>query len=158
MLGITNRACRLLADILSGETGLGVVLDGQDSAEDAGLEVKMCNVNTDLAERGVIRYPVAYLYVERLVNNLAERFRTFSGVVRLVVEVRVSRERVERIEEELLHQVEKVLRVLNLHRGDWGYGVFFGGRYEVSFSAVKPGGKGFIQAARIGIDVNMSVE
>lgn len=154
MLGITNRASRLFLDILNGETGLSAVaLDAEPMTA-----VRAGHISADIAERSPIRYPVAYLYIEKLANNLTEKFRIFSGTARLTLEVRVSHERAEKIEPELLSQVENVLQVLNAHRGDWGYGVFFGGRYEVMFNPVKPGGKGFMQTARIGIDVNVSID
>ncbi|MBL8229030.1 MAG: hypothetical protein JNL98_11155 [Bryobacterales bacterium] len=156
MLGITNRASRLFLDILNGETGLSA--GALDADAEPMSAVRAGHVSADIAERSPIRYPVAYLYVEKLANSMAEKFRTFSGTARLTLEVRVSQERPDNIEPELLSRVENVLHVLNTHRGDWGYGVFFGGRYEVTFTPVKAGGKGFMQTARIGIDVNVSID
>jgi hypothetical protein len=34
--------------------------------------------------------------------------------------------------------------------------MFYSGGYEISFGAVKRGGRGFLQAARIGFDVGVS--
>jgi hypothetical protein len=155
MLGVTERASRILLDILSGETGL-------DSTSSAGAEpqvaVRAGFVGAEIAERSPVRYPCVYVYVERLVNSMTEKFRTLSGTARLSVEVRASQERVDGLESQVHGLVERVLEVLHTHRGDWGYGVFFGGRYDVVFSPVKPGGKGYLQIARIGLDVNLSID
>lgn len=155
MIGVTDRASRILLDILNGETGLAAV---SADAPDSLAAVQAGYVGTEVAERSPVRYPAAYLYVERLTNSLSEKFRTFSGSARLTIEVRVSQERPGGMEVQLQTQVERVLNVLHTHRGDWGYGVFFGGRYEVTFSPVKQGGRGYLQIARICIDVNVSLD
>ncbi len=47
-------------------------------------------------------------------------------------------------------------RSTHFTRGDWGNGMFYSGGYEISFAAVKRGGRGFLQAARIGFNVGVS--
>jgi hypothetical protein len=155
MLGVTERASRILLDILSGETGL---VSTVSDATDPQVAVRAGFVGAEIAERSPARYPCVYVYVERLTNNMTEKFRTFSGTARLAVEVRTSQERADGLESQLHGLVERVLEVLHTHRGDWGYGVFFGGRYDVVFSPVKPGGKGYLQIARIGLDINLSID
>ena len=53
---------------------------------------------------------------------LTEKFRTFSGKVRTVAEVRVSQDRIEGIEEQLRLYVDAVTQVLDANRGSWGQG------------------------------------
>ena len=60
------------------------------------------NVPVAMAERGAaVKYPVVHVYSDRVRNLLTEKFRTFSGKVRTVAEVRVSQDRIEGIEDQL---------------------------------------------------------
>src|SRR5262245_37443594 len=57
------------------------------------------HVSFELSERAQItKYPVVLVYADRVRNLLTEKFRTFSGKVRTVAEVRVSQDRFEGIE------------------------------------------------------------
>lgn len=115
------------------------------------------NVAMELAERtSPLRYPAVQIYCEKLVNNQREKFRTFSGTAEMAVEVRVSQDRLEGLEDGLGTLVEAVTRVLEQNRGDWGEGMFYGGGYEVSFGAVKHGGKNFAQVAKVKFGVAIS--
>src|SRR5882757_4131478 len=52
-----------------------------------------------LAERSTaMKYPVIYVYVDRVRNLLTEKFRVFSGKIRTVAEVRFSQDRIEGLE------------------------------------------------------------
>ena len=54
------------------------------------------NVSFDLSERSqVVKYPVVHVYADRIRNLLTEKFRTFSGKIRMTAEVRVSHDRIE---------------------------------------------------------------
>ena len=104
------------------------------------------NVPLALAERSkAVKYPVVYVYSDRVRNVLTEKFRTFSGKVRTVAEVRVSQDRIEGIEDQLRLYVDAVTQVLDSNRGTWGQGMFFTGGYEVTFDAVQHGGSNFVQ-------------
>jgi hypothetical protein len=89
-------------------------------------------------------------------NNLREKFRTFSGTATMCIEVRVSQDRVDGLEQQLQYLVEAVTDVLDGNRGTWPSGMFYGGGYEVTFSALKHGGKNFLQSAKVRFDVNIS--
>jgi hypothetical protein len=116
------------------------------------------NVSFDLSEKSqVVKYPVVHVYADRIRNDLKEKFRTFSGKVRTVAEVRVSQDRIEGIEESVRMYVYGVTRVLDANRGSWGEGAFFGGQYEVVIDPVKHGGKNFLQMARVVFEVDLSV-
>jgi hypothetical protein len=104
-----------------------------------------------------VQYPVFYVYCEKISNQLREKFRTFSGRARMAVEVRVSQEGLEELGRKTELYAEAVTDVLDRNRGDWGGGLFYGGGYEVAFGAVKRGGKGFVQTAKIGFDVEVSL-
>jgi hypothetical protein len=53
--------------------------------------------------------------------------------------------------------VDAVTDVLERTRGDWGNCVYFSGTYEVAFEAVKRGGTGFAQRAKVTLPVHVSV-
>jgi hypothetical protein len=117
------------------------------------------NVAADLIERSnLTRYPAVHVYCERLSNTLREKFRTFSGKAHLTMEVRSSQDRLEGLERQLQLFVDAVTRVLDSNRGDWSDGFFYGGGYEVTFGPVKRGGKSFLQTAKIGIEVDVSIQ
>jgi hypothetical protein len=116
------------------------------------------NVTPEAVERTAgATYPAVYVYCEKLANSLREKFRTFSGTARMAVEVRVSQDRLEGLERKLSLYVEAVTDVLDTHRGDWGQGMLYTGGYEVAFGPTKHGGKNFIQTAKVGFDVEVSV-
>jgi hypothetical protein len=117
------------------------------------------NVAQDLIDKSAgARYPAIHVYCEKYLNLLLEKFRTFSGRARVVIEIRVSQDRIEGIEPTLQLFADAVTRVLDQRRGDWGDGMFFGGAYEAAFGAVKHGGKNFVQAAKVEFDVEVSLD
>ena len=115
------------------------------------------NVAIELAERATaVKYPVVHVYTDRVRNLLTEKFRTFSGKVRTVVEIRVSQDRLEGIETQVQLYVDAITRVLDANRGSWGEGAFFTGGYEVTFDPVKHGGRNFLQMAKVSLEVDLS--
>jgi hypothetical protein len=52
--------------------------------------------------------------------------------------------------------VDAVTRVLDRSRGDWSEGMYYTGGYEVTFGAVKRGGKNFVQTAKVAFEVGVS--
>src|SRR5271163_2870691 len=100
------------------------------------------NMSFEVAERAsVVKYPVVQVYSDRVRNLLTEKFRTFSGKIRTVAEVRVSQDRIEGLEDQLRLYVDAVTQILDANRGNWGQGAFYTGGYEVTFDPVKQGGK-----------------
>src|SRR5678816_1315566 len=115
------------------------------------------NVSIELSERArVVKYPAVNVYADRVRNLLTEKFRTFSGKVRTVAEVRVSQDRIEGVEERLRLYVDAVTQVLDTNRGSWGEGAFFTGGYEVSIDPVRQGGRKFLQIAKVVFEVDIS--
>lgn len=150
--------------MLSSPTGLAHSLAAISQRENVRLaairpqQVLAQSVAPELAEKTAgVQYPAFYVHCEKLTNELREKFRTFSGQARLAVDVRVSHDRLEDLGQTLELHVEAVTDVLDSHRGDWGGGIFYGGRYEVSFGAVKHGGKNFVQTAKVSFDVEVSI-
>jgi hypothetical protein len=152
-----------VANILRDPTGLPFSVAAVSERENVKLspvdpqQVVSQNVAFELAERSAgVKYPIVYVYCEKITNQLREKFRTFSGKARLAIDVRVSQDRLNGIEGQLAMYVEAVTDILDTRRGDWGQGMFYTGGYEVSFSATKHGGKNFIQTAKVTFDVDIS--
>ncbi len=164
MAQTTSVTARKLVEFLAApNTGLGPVL--ANLATDTGMELAPIqpehiinqNVSIALAERSqAVKYPVVHVYSDRVQNKLTEKFRTFSGKVRTVAELRVSRDRIEGIEDQLRLYVDAVTQVLDSNRGSWGEGAFFTGGYEVSFDPVQHGGRNFLQIAKVTFEVDLS--
>jgi hypothetical protein len=96
------------------------------------------------------------VYCEKISNDLREKFRSFSGAVHLAIEVRHSQDQLDGIEDALEQYTDAVTGALTANRGDWGDGMYFAGAYQVSFGAVKKGGRNFTQAAKITFEVGVS--
>lgn len=115
------------------------------------------NMSIETWERAsVVKYPLIQIYSDRVRNLLTEKFRTFSGKVRTVAEVRVSEDRIEGLEDRLRLYVDAVTQILDVNRGNWGQGVFYTGGYEATFDPVKQGGKNFLQVAKVTFEVDLS--
>jgi hypothetical protein len=115
------------------------------------------NVAADLAEQSrAVVYPSINVYCEKISNDLKEKFRTFSGTVQAVVEVRHSQDRLDGLQDTLELYVDSITQVLDSERGDWGSGMFFTGEYQIALGAIKHGGKNFIQSAKITFSIGVS--
>jgi hypothetical protein len=115
------------------------------------------NVPVALAEKAAgVKYPVLYVYADRVRNLLTEKFRNFSGKVRTITEIRVSQDRIEGLEEQVRLYADAVTQVLDANRGSWGQGAFYAGGYEVNFEPVQSGGQGALQIAKVSCEVDFS--
>jgi hypothetical protein len=115
------------------------------------------NVSAAISERTLaVIYPTVQVYSDQVRNLLTEKFRTFSGKIRTVAEVRVSQDRIEGIEDQLRLYANAVTQVLDSNRGSWGQGAFFTGGYQVNFDPVTQGGRNFLQVAKVSFEVDMS--
>jgi hypothetical protein len=116
------------------------------------------NVAASVIEKSVaVKYPVVHVFADRVQNLLTEKFRTFSGKIRTIVEVRMSQDRIEELENAVRLYVDAVTQVLDANRGSWGQGMFFAGGYEIKFEPIQRGGLNFLQIARVTFDVDLSI-
>jgi hypothetical protein len=149
MQGANGINASLLAMQEAGNSGAGFA---------AAVQVISQNVAADLVERSTaMKYPTANIYCAKVVNTLKEKFRSFSGRVEMVMEIRHSQDVLEGLESALELYTDAASQALDATRGDWGNGMIYSGGYEICFGAVKRGGTGFLQAARIGFDVGVSL-
>src|ERR1700722_5777686 len=123
----------------------------------AAAQIVNQNVSVAISERALaVIYPAVHVYSDRVRNLLTEKFRTFSGKIRTMAEVRVSQDRLDGIEDQLRLYADAVTQVLDSNRGSWGQGVFFTGGYEVNFDPVTQGGRNFLQVAKVSFEVDLS--
>jgi hypothetical protein len=157
---VTGIFTRFLSD-----TGTGVSSAVATAALDSGVDLAPIpatyivaqNMSIEIWERSsVVKYPLIQVYADRVRNLLTEKFRTFSGKIRTVAEVRVSQDRIEGLEIQLRLYADAVTQILDANRGSWGQGAYYTGGYEVTFDPVKQGGKNFLQVARVTFEVDMS--
>lgn len=145
-------------DGLSAQLGLLRQSGVLASDSDAAVAVERGHYSSELADRAKgAKYPHVVVYCVRVENSLRQKFQTFSGRVDLVIEIRHSSDRLERLESEVQVYLEAILNVITRKRGDWGEGVYFSGRYDVRFEAVGRGGKNFSQIATVGLSLEVDV-
>jgi hypothetical protein len=163
MGAVAKRAVTKIAELLTARTGLNAALAEMTDAEPLlgptlGLQqIIKQNVAAELAERSIeSTYPLVAVYCDKIRNELKEKFRVFSGPARLVVEVRLTHDRLEGLEDVTEAYTDAVMQVLNQSRGDWGEGMYYAGGYEVDFGAVKRGGRGFLRTATVKFEVHIS--
>jgi hypothetical protein len=124
----------------------------------ATLQIQAQNVAPDLAERSTtVQYPAVNVYCEKIVNDLEEKFQTFSGTVHMVAEIRHSQDGLAGLEAAVELYADAVTQSLDFNRGDWGDGMYYAGGYQVAFSPVKHAGKNFLQVARVSFELNVGV-
>ena len=163
MSDIGIRVSRAAMNLFCGDQGVPGMVSALSIAADVDTppfhadQVQLLNVAPELAEKATVaRYPLVHLHCERVTNQLREKFRRFSGKVRMVAEARVSQSRMDGIERASQLLSDATTEVLDASRGDWGNGMFFTGGYEISYGPVKQGGKNFIQVTKIAFEVDVS--
>lgn len=156
-------ATQELLSRLKSDAGLSFTLAAISERESVALgpiapeQVIARNAAAEVAEKSAgVKYPAVHVFCERVVNDLREKFRVFSGTATMCIDIRVSHDRIEGAGDQLQFFVEAVTAVLDNNRGTWSNGMFYGGGYEVTFSALKHGGKNFLQTAKVRFDVNIS--
>jgi len=163
MARIASAATETVLGLLRASEGLSAAIAEVGFQEEVALEevgesqMLAGNVPLELADRSCLaRFPLLHVYCDRVRNLQREKFRAFSGTARVNIELRVSDERMERLERKLQLYVDAVTAVLERNRGDWGQGMSYAGGYEIQFGAVKSGGKNYIQAAKLALEVDVS--
>jgi len=155
--GIGSAVTRKVMERLTGSETEGAAVGALMEAGSTGAPLRAANAAADLMERaGVAQYPALSVYCEKVVNDLREKFRTFSGAVQMAIEVRHSQDRMDGLESALEAQADAVTSALTESRGDWGDGAYYAGGYQVTFGRVARGGKNFSQAAKVTFEVGVS--
>jgi hypothetical protein len=149
--------------LLNGAGGVNSYLAGlaQDNGQPliplSSAQVRAQNVAPDIADQAnAMQFPTVNVYCEKIVNNLVEKFRSFSGNAQTTLELRYSQDRLEGLQDALETYADAIMQVLNANRGDWGNGMFYCGEYQVAFGPLKHGGKNFQQVAKISFEIGVS--
>jgi hypothetical protein len=165
MARISTSAVGALSDLLKGANGLPDRM--LQATTQTGFEIPCLSVS-DIVERHVaaevaekttgVRYPSVHVYCDKVVNDLREKFRRFSGVASLVIEIRVSHEHMDSLQAQLQTYAEAVTDILDSKRGYWTPGLFYTGGYTIQYGPIKRGGRSFLQSAKVELTVNGSME
>jgi hypothetical protein len=165
MAHIARLATNKLVEILTGSEGVPAAVAALSQDENLCLpaispeQIIAQNASAELAERSAgSNYPLVYVYCNKVVNELREKFRGFSGDAEMVVEARVSQDRLEEMQNDLHSYVDAIVQVLADSRGDWGDGIFYGGGYQITFGGVRHGGRNFLQLAKISFVLEISAD
>jgi hypothetical protein len=163
MLLIAGTSTQKVVGVLAAGSGLSAVLEALNIQQGVKLprvtaqQIIAQNVTPEVSDQTTVdNYPLIYVYCTKVVNQLREKFRTFSGEAQMVVEARVSQDRLDQIETNLQAYADAITQVLDDNRGDWGDGIFFAGEYEVTFGGVKHGGRNFLEIAKVAFALEIS--
>ena len=161
---ISSASTTQTIQFLTGSAGInaGLAALTQGGAGAAALlnvaQIRAQNVAADLAERSTtVQYPAVNVYCEKIVNNLGQKFQTFSGSVQMAIEIRHSQDGLAGLESALELYADAVMQALDANRGDWGGGMYYAGGYQAAFGAVKHGGKNFVQTARVTFEIGVGI-
>jgi hypothetical protein len=156
VLLIAGTSTQKVLGVLAAGSGLAAALEAFSVQQGVALpritpqQIIAQNVTPDVFDLSTVdNYPLVYVYCTKVVNQLREKFRSFSGEAQMVVEARVSQDRLDYIETNLQAYMDAITQVLDNSRGDWGDGIFFGGGYVVTFGGVKHGGRNFLQIGKV---------
>jgi len=165
MLSLAGTATSKLQELITAPSGVNANLAILAQVESLPLSPVLAkqlfteNVSSDIAEKSVEpQYTAVYIYCDKIANALTEKFRSFSGTIEMTIDVRVSQDRLEGIDQASQLYATAITQTLDQNRGDWGEGLFFAGRYVVSFGPVKHGGRNFIKSAKISIQLDASID
>jgi hypothetical protein len=162
---IATMTTNKLMAILTGGEGVPAAVTAFSQAQNwpltemSSVQIIAQNVAPDLSERSTVsNYPLVYVYCGQVVNQLREKFRKFSGNAEMVIEFRISQDRLDDMQTNLQSYIDAVTQVLDDNRGDWGDGVFYAGGYELTFGAVKHGGRNFLQLGKVSLVLEISTD
>ncbi|MBL8213035.1 MAG: hypothetical protein JNK87_20130 [Bryobacterales bacterium] len=158
MSQVATLVSNALLGALDGENGLRTWLGDASRLGELARNVTVVgqHIDMDLADRSPQGYPAVYVHCDRVTNSLREKFRSFAGTAELGVDVRATAERAEETTDLLHYTVDGLIRVLESVRGDWGAGMYYGGGYEVTYQALKKGGRNFVKTAKVKLTVEVS--
>lgn len=97
---LTNTVVTMLQSSADGVNVRLGAIEGSDAGITASFirSIVALNASIEIGEKtGHAQYPALLVYCDKLSNSLREKFRQFSGKAHLVVEVRYSQDRLERL-------------------------------------------------------------
>jgi hypothetical protein len=165
MLPLTLLAPNKLVQLLTANSALANTVQmisaavGETAPAISNSQIVVTTASADLADKNAqLTYPRVCIYSTQLKNTHAEKFRSFSGSIAVAVDVWFSAPLLDATGSGLHIFVEALTTILRANQGDWGDGFYFSGLYDVQLQAVKQGGFGFVESARVTcvLDVNLT--
>lgn len=152
----TIESVNAMRGLLEAESGLEASLESLRAAYFPGdrriqeWAVEFTKAPAGLHDRAAPpRYPQIQVYCDQIESRRTERLRAFSGVLRMVVELRLSQDRLEGLTEQVLLYVDAVRDVIERNTGCVEGKFFVQGEYEVEILPVEHGGLNYLQKARV---------
>jgi hypothetical protein len=163
MLPLTLLTAQKTASLLTSGNALQQQLAGLASACNTIVppitpgQVVLSSAAPDLGDKDIqLTYPRICLYSAGLRNTQVEKFRSLSGSVLVIADVRASGNLVNEVDQWIHFYVEAMTSLLRSNIGDWGDGLFFSGSYDVQFQPPRAGGLGYVQSAKVTFNFNVS--
>jgi hypothetical protein len=123
----------------------------------SAAQIVLSSVSQEMGDMDIqLSYPRVCLYSAGIKNTQIEKFMSLSGSLGAVADIWTSGDFIGDVDQWIHFYVEAFTNVLRKNIGDWGDGVFFSGVYDVQFQLPKVGGLGFLQAARVTFNLNVS--
>jgi hypothetical protein len=135
---------------LSAESGIAVPIIPATQVYLSSAPAAMADLQQQLG------YPRITVYSSKVSNTQIEKFRTLSGTVTVTAEINATDDLVNNVDTYIHFYVEAVTNILRENRGDWGNGIYYSGAYDVAVQPPTTGGSGFLQLARVSIEVGVS--
>lgn len=164
MAGLSGTLTSTVVSMLSSTTvganiRIGTMVQADPTLQATGVRtIVTMNASVDLSEKtGYMQYPLMLVYCDKLSNTLKEKFRQFSGTAHVTVEARYSQDKLDNLQANAEVYADAICALLDDSRGDWGNGFFYSGGYEVNYGGVVRGGNNFLQIAKVGFDVDVSL-
>jgi hypothetical protein len=158
MTSAIQRAVERVRGLLAAETGLAVSLaaleDSPYPVEVKAEQVTLGAVSAELLEKaGKVRYPLFAVYCNRVTRDGAAKLGGLSEKLRVVVEIRMSQDRLEGLQERLLAALDAVGDVLDRNEGCLDQEAYLSGKRDIEIEAVKHGGSNYLQTAKVTAEV-----
>jgi hypothetical protein len=163
MIPLTLLAAQKFANILTagGAVTAAITSLAADSSEIpviSSQQVLLSSATPDVADKNIqCTYPRVCIYSGTLKNTQLEKFRSFSGAIDVQADIWASADMATQTDLWIHYYLEAVTSVLRQNIGDWGDGIFFGGKYDVKLKSPKAGGYGFVQGAAVACSLDASL-
>jgi hypothetical protein len=162
MAYVLQKVIDTVTDVLSGPGGIPVQLEQLAGEEPelahsiAGFVIRGFTVKRGVnADEDVTTDPRIRIQVDRLENSKRLKYAPFSGSCQLSLFVEAADARQELVTAQLNAISDAILLVLDNHNGCLGPGIYYGGGYELSLSAMEKGGPGFRQVAQVKLELTL---
>lgn len=152
----TREVVERVAALLNGAGGLAESLErlravyGQESPRLEPTNVRVLKAGVEITDKALgAKYPDIRVYCERIRSRATETLRRFSGEMQIVIEARVSQDRLEGITEKLEYYCDAIRDALERRVGCLGPGLYLSSEYEMVIEPVQKGGAHFVQTAKL---------